>query len=486
MSMTADFRFTIEWIDSIDGEPVVTMARMRALLDGTQFWPAPTDAPDGGPMEWYADQFLAHLVRHWKRLLVEQGYPVTDQPSQPSDIWESARAQWSGQPESYMVDLQDKIISFEKCHDLSNAFSGIYQLAPFWIVREYNTFVIDNGSQCIRVAFNTVVEALAKIGDLIADRLRQKGGRKWDRLLSAWQGRNQGDPRRLLSLSTRLDDAVMDTLLQEGLLAANDNVFEAALETEVKVAARMAATLPSDSIATILRAVLSTSKGDYTTLDQWTADLTSRMDGCDAALPYEQGVLAAEYFRDMLNISKDQKADPFAILEQAGVSIREDVFNPDVDAVACWGPKHGPAVLFNSKANRLKMTKASLRNSGQGRVTAAHELCHLLLDRDSMMSAVEVLNGRTPTMLEQRARAFAAAFLLPKFEALKQWDGEGQPVDHTGVKRVLSSLTTRFGVTMTVAAWKLEHGVDPSDPQYPTLWRALRTFVVRRRESGGG
>jgi Zn-dependent peptidase ImmA (M78 family) len=82
-----------------------------------------------------------------------------------------------------------------------------------------------------------------------------------------------------------------------------------------------------------------------------------------------------------------------------------------VDAAAIWGPHHGPAILLN----QMPLSRASTPN---GRRTAlAHEVCHLLIDREGALPVAEVLGGQVVKRIEQRANAFAAEWLLPRAAA---------------------------------------------------------------------
>jgi Zn-dependent peptidase ImmA (M78 family) len=61
--------------------------------------------------------------------------------------------------------------------------------------------------------------------------------------------------------------------------------------------------------------------------------------------------------------------------------------------------------------------------------TLAHELCHLLLDRDRARRAVVVSGPWAPPRIEQRARAFAAMFLVPVGGLRRLVEAHGGPVD---------------------------------------------------------
>jgi Zn-dependent peptidase ImmA (M78 family) len=56
-----------------------------------------------------------------------------------------------------------------------------------------------------------------------------------------------------------------------------------------------------------------------------------------------------------------------------------DLWTSDrIDAVACWGPRHGPAVLLNREGRHAHTERGA-------RATLAHEICHLLIDRQGSL-----------------------------------------------------------------------------------------------------
>ncbi len=92
------------------------------------------------------------------------------------------------------------------------------------------------------------------------------------------------------------------------------------------------------------------------------------------------------------------RLDPDRFLIELGVSIEDCTLeSANVDAIAVWGPKHGPAVFINRAGTHAKDDKGR-------RTTLAHELCHLLLDREGALPLAEVLGGAAPPGVERRAR----------------------------------------------------------------------------------
>jgi Zn-dependent peptidase ImmA (M78 family) len=103
----------------------------------------------------------------------------------------------------------------------------------------------------------------------------------------------------------------------------------------------------------------------------------------------------------------------------------------------------------------------------------AHELCHLILDQDHTLTAVEVLHSRMPLDIERRARAFAGEFLLPGSVAANLWQKAKGPRSLDELDKFVGVLCRDFGVTKNVAAWKLEHGLHKVDVDLRVLLDAV-------------
>lgn len=89
------------------------------------------------------------------------------------------------------------------------------------------------------------------------------------------------------------------------------------------------------------------------------------------------------------------------------------------------------------------------------------------------LSAVDILHNRMPLDSERRARAFAGEFLLPGREAARIWTEADSPNSVEALKDMLKRLCVRFGVTPSVAAWKLDHGLKEQDVDINALLDAI-------------
>jgi Zn-dependent peptidase ImmA (M78 family) len=78
----------------------------------------------------------------------------------------------------------------------------------------------------------------------------------------------------------------------------------------------------------------------------------------------------------------------------------------ELRAVSVFGPTQRPHIFLNNKTRWAQ-------SPGAKRFTLAHELCHLILDREYGDELAIASGPWAPLAIEQRAKAFAAAFLMP-------------------------------------------------------------------------
>ena len=463
MSDGAPIQFILNWIDNEGDAPVCSIGKLSVSLGGRPVWPAPGE-PDV-TLEIYADDLLSHLAEFWKPLMLRQTYPLRVVPDRPSKLRALAEQRWAELPAAVVEKEEERVTAFEQAHDLSRSFSGLFGLPPLYLFRTADEMLVDTFWGQWSVPYEAARSALIDVGDRIATRLEGRYRGKWTDLIASWRSRDQGEPARLLAWATGLNADVARSLVAEGALEAPESVTDASNDNdELRLAARMSSALPTEQIRQVLALVrtFATHQADALDhLERAASDYIAADFGDH--LPFEQGEAAAGFAREYLGLASVQRVDVFALIEELGVELRAPaVAPPSLDGLAVWGPKHGPAVLINASSARVA-GRGDLRNSGAARVTAAHELCHLLLDRRHALTAVDVLNSKMPAGIEKRARAFAGEFLLPGRVAADVWFGMGQPSAADGLRRCLDRLCATYGVTRSVAAWKLEHGLHWHD-----------------------
>jgi len=129
----------------------------------------------------------------------------------------------------------------------------------------------------------------------------------------------------------------------------------------------------------------------------------------DSEYPWVQGYRLAEEVLERLSLpgENDDWIDVQKIYQQLGISVNELALKDDgIRAVSVAGPEHRPSTLLNPNHQTY------LGEAGK-RFTLAHELCHILFDRD-YGARLSIASGPwAPSDIESRANAFAAMLLMP-------------------------------------------------------------------------
>jgi hypothetical protein len=472
--------FKIRWVDSVGQEKFKTLASIGLLIDGGPVWPI--SGEDTNEFQWFVDELLAHLTECWKPLVLRQTYPIPVQPARPSFLVAEAEKRWLSMPSPGVAGEQQAVAAFSDVHNLTNAFGGVTGLLPLWFLRDRDEMMVDTGERQFRVPVQAAIDALSNTGDLIADRLLQADSQKWSKLANAWKHRAEGDKTTLLALTIGADKETAAALIEAKVLEAPASFAEASNDNdELRIAARMAGPLPLHQIKSVIGKVRTCEIRHTPQLAKAREAALAYLDSqnLESTRPHVQGNEVAKWLRRQLDLSDHGRVDPFAILEKSyNVDVRAIDFEmPYLEAIAVWGTKFGPGVLLNKASKRVGATTNFWRN-GIARATAAHELCHLLLDAAHSLSAVDILDGRMPIRIEQRAKAFAAEFLLPSIEAATVWKAHGHPIDLDGLKKVIKALCRKHNVSESVAAWQLQHGASAYGDE--PIVRALDQLVPQR------
>jgi hypothetical protein len=452
---TLEFRFTE--IDDGD-ERYLTTCKFAAFIDAMAVWPA--RGVEDMTLEIQIDDFLSHMTEYWKPLMLRQTYPFALNPTKPSLLRADAEKNWAALPQGQVAEEDEVLEAFQDCHDFSRCFGGYFDLPPLWMIRSGEEMFVDTAKQLDGVPYEVARNALQAAGDWIVKRLDGADSDRWSDLIASWRHRDAGDGIGLLQWSTGLDEVTIRRFASEGLLVPPANVIDAANDNdELRLAARMASALAPEQVQAILTRVIKFPHVSAPALDDLAKAVRTHLnEQFPNARPFEQGEEIATFVRRSLKIPPDMEVDIFTVVESLGVQVyREAVEPPTLDALAIWGGQHGPAALLNMESKR-HAGRGDAEERGQIRVTLAHELCHFLADREHALGAVDVLRSRMPVAIEQRARAFAAEFLLPSKAAGDAWLEAKRPTGQEGLEAVLDDLCKHFTVSKSVASWKLEHG----------------------------
>ncbi|CAH0496372.1 hypothetical protein NVSP9465_01404 [Novosphingobium sp. CECT 9465] len=449
--------FRLELAPTSEHTPL--LRAMSVVAHGEPLWPVAGDPEHS--VEIQLDDLFAHLTEFWKPLLLRQTYPFALAPSRPSLLASEAAKHWANAPQEQVDEEASELDSFEEAHNIALAFGGLFDLPPLWLVREGEEVLCDSGRSLARVPFGVFQAELERVGNAIARDLLAVDSDKFGAIVQAWEARGKATEVNLVSWSASLEASVAEMLIAKGLIAPPASLDEAANDDdELLIAARVAGALPTDLIVEILGVARQFERRDAPELDAISADAADFLAGCQDYEPFAQGEALADFVRERSGLSASEPIDVFAFTQALGIEVQVAAVGPSTfDGLAIAGPRYGPGAFINRASGRIRDKDAEdLRSDPGARVTLAHELCHQLVDREHSLSAVEVLRSRMPSRIESRARAFAGQFLLPSVTAAQIWDSAGSPVDRSGLQDVLQALVDHYGVSFSVASWKLQHG----------------------------
>jgi Zn-dependent peptidase ImmA (M78 family) len=167
----------------------------------------------------------------------------------------------------------------------------------------------------------------------------------------------------------------------------------------------------------------------------WLTRLDLPLDAADVAQfsPGEQGSRLGEKACELLGASSEGWVDIQFALNDADIKIADiNLSDAELRAVSIFGQTQRPRILLNSN------TRWSL-SSGARRLTLAHELCHLILDREHGDELAVASGPWAPVAIEQRANAFAAAFLMPTWLLREELANANAPADDPETIRSVSA-----------------------------------------------
>lgn len=459
-------RIEVHWDEDgpFDSAASATRGGLVMVAAGRKLWPAHPEI-DGFGWTWV--EMLEHLADAWPYLAWEDGFPLGLRPGTVEDLRSQLHVRWEAFPRHRVDHEAEDFDAFLERHDLSRGVMGAI-LPSLLVVREGNLCWLCHAGGSQLVNFEPVMAALEELGDHIGERLSHVEDGRSQTALHAWKTRNAVDADLRVAISTGLDrDALLTVSGDEPVGKAWElhGVAESDLN-ELLAVARLAGPVPADELARIIHTVRSIGPVDTAELDA-LVDAAPKVTGLLAEeAPFEQGYLVAQWLRDQPGVADtSDRVDPDRLLRQWGVQQQEILLRTfTIDAVACWGRRHGPAVLVNSQGQHN-------RSEGGRNATLAHEIGHLLMDRAGALPLAEVLGGQTTPHVEARARAFAAELLLPREVAgTRMAAARDDPA--TEVRR----LRAQFGVSQELIAWQARN----SDIVLPAeVWSLLRDRVSR-------
>lgn len=410
-------------------------------------------------IHWHWVDFLAFLSDNWGMLVFEQSYPLPVQPAFPHLLRWEAKKRWESERRAHAIsherylDEEEKVFWFESQHNLARALDGL-SVPDVFLLRQRSNMIISGSDFSFIFDFMSVRGALKEIGDRIAERLSRCDDETAKARLEEWSSRHPS----FSVFSVKTYTGASDDFLTEISGGKLDVVFGAGgpcfQETAVLAAARMAwdAYMPPDATKALLEKIREQRKVPTPALDVFSDKappanfrLKPAVNGRELA----QWLLGE--LHDAVNEATIKRINPEHLLRSWGVPLIEmDFGDRRADALTCWGDDVGPLVLLNSKSARNAL------ESGV-RAALAHEICHLLADRTAGLPFADVVGGyedERADWSEQRARAFAAEFLLPSAIIAENFR-ETAPGKELNIPSWIEARAKEYRVSNEIVVWQL-------------------------------
>ena len=426
-----------------------TRGSLRVSLRGRAVWHG---AYEDDGFEWTWIELLEFLSESWLYLSIEDGAPLgVALDTAPRMLAAAEAAAESMAPLGSDVE-REQLEAYRTTHDLAEAVQGAV-MPPLWIVRDGNSGWVASTASTARAAFPEVLDALREVGDRIASRLDGMSDNRSRAAIRAWQARDIHDRLKVIEAATGYPPQLVAEI-ESAFYSDDERDWRTPRSDELLAAARLVGPQPSTTLRPILDAVRGVRPFDSSELDRISEDALAVIADMRDEPPFVQGYELAGWLRSKPSmVRRGGRVNPDTILESWSVPLIDASLGlGDIDAIGCWGPRNGPAVLLNSDARHHG-------SPARRRATLAHEICHLLVDRAGALPLVEVLGGRTARRVEQRARAFAAELLLPRELAGQAF------LDHQGDDVwAARSLRSRFGISSELLAWQAKNSGYPLAP----------------------
>ncbi|WP_058553883.1 ImmA/IrrE family metallo-endopeptidase [Thiohalocapsa sp. ML1] len=477
---TAGLRFVLNWGDddwNDEGPIGRTWGELQLWVADTLVWGDTTG--DGGKpagIRWSWIDLLEFLAIAWPYLQEEETYPIDfdfatrfTAPEHLGQLRGKAKLRWRDPnllPEHVETE-QEALDDFLLVHDFGEALKGAFP-PNLLLLRQGQQMRAATHARPWTLSYVECMSTLQALAQAIVDRLADLDDARSKLALERWQTRDQMDAGSRLEAATGLDQETLDRIWPDP---------SADVSYTLKAAARMVGTrLDAGALRTLLDELAQIPRGEAPALAQPRRLAAKLLDDQETDEPCLQGYDLAGVLRQALGLA-DGAVDPATLLASWGVRV-SDIALPSqsLDAIAIWGDGHQPTVLINTRGLRSQYPTGR-------RISLAHEICHLLVDTEHALPAVEVLGGRVPADVEARANAFAAELLLPRARAGQVAAERLRFVNtpdakRTEIEELLKVLAADYGVSFETAAWQIRNsGVllrdqdDLLNPYLKSVWQ---------------
>lgn len=439
-----------------------TWGRLSLSIDGHRLW-----GSNAGGIHWTWIELLEWLADAWAWIRHEEAGPA-----KLPFMWDASRPSWAmdklaryleGLPASRRGAVHEEALEFVERHDLARALQGAIVPSVLVLREGHGAWVAGH-----HLPLDAVLDALERLGAAIVARIEGIDDERASAARDAWATRDVAESSALIEIATGMSMEQLEQVTAPERRTLLHQECATPLVSEYLVAARLARTpiVPDRVLDELLAIIGRMRKGSSDALDRISAAaIEASSQVAASSTPFEQGHALAGWLRRELDVAPSARVEPELLLSQWGVVVESvSLSTPEIDAVALWGPRRGPAVLVNDEGRHNQ-------SPGGRNATLAHEIQHLLVDRGEGLPLAEVIGGHAPVRLEQRARAFAAELLVPREIAGAAFATASRP-PHA----ILQTLVERYGASQEVVAWQARNAGAELPPD---VWSFLRSKVSR-------
>ncbi|MEZ4471122.1 MAG: ImmA/IrrE family metallo-endopeptidase [bacterium] len=391
------------------------------------------------------------LVTAWPTIFEGGRWPIPTRAADGLAVWDELQARRrQAEDAAEATALAETITRFERAHRVDVAALAGLQL---FIARDEDEVALawraDPGSLFLAGSGNARISAPVFLGAVksLVRGLADGSHRAWLEAADSAPG-----AERVVMGQAGLDEAEVDQLLGEAgvdfarffAVRPDDLALGSAISANASPVAMMFRSASPDlSVEDRLRLrALVVASAPAPRARDILAAIRARLPRPDERLlDHDQGYAYAATVRRWLG-RPDGYLDVEAVLTGTlAVPVEAVELGSDgLDGGCVEGEAAGPLVFVNTRARMA-------RSSWGRRMTLAHELCHLLLDRPPQRALAHTSTVWAPPGPERRANAFAAELLLP-VAGIRRMRDEG-----AGYRELMEA----FGVGQTTAMWHVRN-----------------------------
>lgn len=476
-------RVVIEWLDEYPSQGPVgkTWGNIQLWIEDTLVW-GYLD-PDGNTkgIRWSWIELLEFLGNSWPYIVEEEQCPIIfdnnhSRLNRLSDLWGNFKLRLRELKQDEINREDAMFRDFLMVHDFSESLYGA-SVPKLLFLRRGSQMLVATQKQEWILSFSSSLDMLKQLGDAILSRLDDLSDKRSIIARERWEKRELISDLQRWHIATGIDSDKLIRVIPFDVesIAANDRFYQ------IKAAARMLnGQVPESELGSLLKTIYDLKPSLSSITSDWIEDVMEDarnvLNDCASWLPAIQGYQLANMIREKAGNLKDQ-FDLDELMRNFCVSIKEiNISTRNLDAIAVWGGCINPTVLLNTSGFRYSTGRRS---------TLAHEMCHILADREGALPAIEVLGGETPLSIEQRADAFAAELLLPRTEAALLFLQELKYITNRserdkGINRVIDEISKKFGVSHEMAAWQIiNSGVEMDQNDEAELRKKQKSLINR-------